>query len=204
MPDANRSGVGMPVDLSQILDLIREHGDKAYAFIFAYSASHAMLFVLFAGYVAHNGALDWSKLVLICWAGSFFGDVVRFWIGRRFGTGWLRRFPRVKRSVDLSARLVDRHYWWIPLIHRYPNGIRSVAAFAFGMSRLPRMTFLALNLVSAGIWSVAIVSIGYAFGHVSEKSLSDVASGASLATMLVFLGLFWFLSKRLDQVVERG
>jgi membrane protein DedA with SNARE-associated domain len=189
------------MDLTQIFDLIRQHGDTAYAFIFAYAASHSMLIVLFAGYAAHMGALDWGKLVLVCWAGSCFGDVVRFWIGRRFGTCWLTSFPRLERAVQSCARLVDRHYLWIPLIHRYPHGIRSVAGFAFGISQLPRSTFHALNIVSAGVWATVIVSIGYGFGHVSEKTLSDAASGVSLATMLVFLALFWLLSRRLERAI---
>jgi len=192
------------MDLTQVFELIRQHGDTAYAFIFAYAASHSMLIVLLAGYAANMGALDWGKLVLVCWAGSWFGDVVRFWIGRRFGTRWLSRFPRLERAVQTAARLVDHHYLWIPMIHRYPNGIRSVAGFAFGMSRLPRSTFHLLNVVSAGIWAVAMVSIGYAFGHISEKTLSDTASGFSLAIMLIFMGLFWILSKRLERSLERG
>jgi len=192
------------MDLTQVFELIRQHGDTAYAFIFAYAASHSMLIVLLAGYAANMGALDWGKLVVVCWAGSCFGDMVRFWIGRRFGTRWLSRFPRLERAVQTTARLVDHHYLWIPMIHRYPNGIRSVAGFAFGMSRLPRSTFHLLNVVSAGIWAVAMVSIGYAFGHISEKTLSDTASGISLAIMLVFMGLFWILSKRLERSLERG
>jgi membrane protein DedA with SNARE-associated domain len=187
------------MDLTQIFELIRQNGDAAYAFIFAYAASHSMLIVLLAGYAAHMGAFDWGTLVLVCWAGSCFGDIVRFWIGRRFGTGWLRRFPRMERAVHTVVRLVDRHYLWIPLIHRYPNGIRSVAGFAFGMSRLPRSTFHALNILSAGIWAVLMVSLGYGFGHLSEKTLSDAASGVSLATMLAFLALFWLLSRRLER-----
>jgi membrane protein DedA with SNARE-associated domain len=90
------------------------------------------------------------------------------------------------------------------MIHRYPSGIRSVGGFAFGVSRLPRSTFHLLNVISAGVWAVLMVSIGYAFGHVSEKTLSDTASGFSLAIMLVFLGLFWVLSKRLERGLERG
>jgi membrane protein DedA with SNARE-associated domain len=192
------------MDLTHVFDLIRQHGDTAYAFIFAYAASHSMLVVLLAGYAANMGALDWGKLVLVCWAGSCVGDVVRFWIGRRFGTRWLTRFPRLERAVQTAVRLVDHHYLWIPMIHRYPSGIRSVGGFAFGVSRLPRSTFHVLNVISAGIWAVVMVSIGYGFGHISEKTLSDAASGFSLAIMLVFLGLFAVLSKRLDRVVERG
>ena len=75
-----------PTDLTSFLDLIRQHGDAAYSFMFAYAASHSLLFALFAGYAAHSGALSLATLIVVCWFGSFTGDVVRFWIGRRFGT----------------------------------------------------------------------------------------------------------------------
>ncbi len=192
------------MDLTQILDLVRQHGDAAYGFVFAYAAWNSLLMVLFAGYAAHMAAFDWGKLILVCWAGSFMGDAIRFWIGRRFGTRWLTSFPRIERGVETAARLVDRHYLWILFIHRYPNGIRSLAGFAFGISGLPRLTFLALNFVSAGLWSLFVVSAGYAFAHVSEKALSETASGLSLAALLAFLGLFWVLGKHLGRAVERS
>jgi membrane protein DedA with SNARE-associated domain len=193
------------MDQSHILDLVREHGEAAYAIVFAYSASHSMLIVLFAGYAAQSGALDFLTLVMVCWAGSCCGDMVRFWIGRRFGTRWLSPFSRLERGVQLAGRLVDRHYLWIPLVHRYPYGIRGLAAFAFGISRLPRSTFLALNFVSAGLWAAVVASIGYAFGHVaSGTAMNEAASAVGVATMLVFVGLVWLLGRRLERAVERG
>src|SRR5262245_2728277 len=74
-----------PTDLSSFLDLIRQHGDVAYSIMFAYAASHSLLLALFAGYAAHSGALQLATLIMVCWFGSFTGDAVRFWIGRRFG-----------------------------------------------------------------------------------------------------------------------
>ena len=193
-----------PTDLASFLDLIRQHGDAAYSFIFAYASAHSLLITLFAGYAVHSGALDFSKLIMVCWLGTFTGDVIRFWIGRRFGTRWLGSVPKLQRFVQTAARLADRHYGWMILFHRYPNGIRSVAGFAYGMSRLPWSTFLALNFVAAGLWSCAIVSAGYAFGQVSEKVLSDASSGVAFALLVVFLGLSWFLSKKLERAVERS
>jgi len=101
------------------------------------------------------------------------------------------------------ARLADRHYLWLFFFYRFPNGIRSAAGFAFGISQIPRSTFLALNFVTAGLWSVAVVSAGYGFGHVSDKTLNDSASGLGIAMMVAFLGLFWFLSQKLERVIER-
>ena len=75
-----------PTDLASFLDLIRQHGDAAYSLMCAYAASHSLLLALFAGYAAHSGALNLGTLIMVCWLGTFTGDVIRFWVGRRFGT----------------------------------------------------------------------------------------------------------------------
>jgi membrane protein DedA with SNARE-associated domain len=193
-----------PTDLASFLDLIRQHGDAAYTIMFAYAASHSLLLALFAGYAAHSGALQLSTLIVVCWFGSFAGDAVRFWIGRRFGARLLGSFPQVDRAVQLAARLADRHCVLMIMFHRYPHGIRGIAGFAYGMSRLPWSTFLALNFVAAGLWSCSIVLAGYAFGQVSEKLMSDASSAIGVVMLLVFLGLSWLLSKKLERVVERS
>jgi len=193
-----------PADLASFLDLIRQHGDAAYSLIFAYASAHSLLLTLFAGYVAHSGALSFGTLIAVCWLGTFTGDVIRFWIGRRFGTRWLGAMPKVERIVQRVARLADRHYVWMILLHRYPYGIRGVAGFAYGISQMPWPTFLILNFVAAGVWSCAVVSAGYAFGEVSEKVLSDASSSLALALLAAFLGIAWMLSRKLERVVERN
>jgi hypothetical protein len=54
------------------------------------------------------------------------------------------------------------------------------------------------------LWSCAVVSAGYAFGHLSEKMMSDASSGLGLVMLVVFLGASWFLSKKLERVAERA
>ena len=193
-----------PTDLASFLELLRLHGDEAYSLIFAFAASHSMLFTLFAGYASSSGALDLGTLITVVWAGSFLGDVIRFWIGRRFGNQWLSRFPRLYRTSQIVVRLVDHYYVWLILFHRYAHGIRGVAGFAYGMSRLPWSTFLLFNFVAAGLWSGVVLSVGHAFGQVSEKLMSDAFSGFGVFMLIVFLVLSWILSRKLERVAERS
>jgi membrane protein DedA with SNARE-associated domain len=192
-----------PSDLTSFLDLIRQHGDVAYSLMFAYAASHSLLLALFGGYAAHAGALNFVTLVVVCWLGTFAGDAIRFWIGRRYGVRLLARFPRFERPVQTAIRLTDRHHVWMILFHRYPHGIRGLAGFAYGMSRLPWSTFLVLNFIAAGFWSGAVISAGYAFGQFSEKSINSASSGLGIAMLVAFLGLSWLLGRKLDRIVER-
>jgi len=193
-----------PTDLASFLELLRLHGDEAYGLIFAFAASHSLLLTLFAGYASSTGSLDLGTLVAVVWAGSFLGDTIRFGIGRFFGTQWLSPFPRLQRTSQLVVRLVDRYYVWLILFHRYPHGIRGVAGFAYGMSRLSWPLFLAFNFVAAGLWSGAVLSAGHAFGQISEKLLKDAFAGIGTVMLIVFLGLSWVFSQKLERVAERS
>ena len=193
-----------PTDIASFLDLIRQHGPAIYMFMFSYATSHSLLLGLFAGYISYSGALDFVTLVIVCWVGSFLGDVFRFWIGRRYGARLLKAVPSLEKPVTVAAQLAERHHAWMILLHRYPYGIRGVAGFAYGMSKLSWPTFLVFNLVAAGMWSVAVVSAGYAFGQVSEKMVSQASSGLGLVLLVVFLGLSWVLSKKLERAIERS
>jgi membrane protein DedA with SNARE-associated domain len=189
-------------DLVSFLDFIRQHGDAVYSFIAIYSMANSLLLALFAGYAAQAGALGYEQALAACWAGTFAGDVLRFWVGRRFGTRWLRGIPRLQRAVETAARLAARHHVWMILIHRYPRIIRNVAGFAYGASALSWPRFLVLNFIAAGLWAGIAVSVGYGFGFVSEKTMSDALSVFGIVMLVAFLALTWFLTRRLERVME--
>lgn len=189
-------------DLVSFLDFIRQHGDAVYSFIAIYSMANSLLLALFAGYAAQAGALGYEQALAACWAGTFAGDVLRFWVGRRFGTRWLRGIPRLQRAVETAARLAARHHVWMILIHRYPRIIRNVAGFAYGASVLSWPRFLVLNFIAAGLWAGIAVSVGYGFGFVSEKTMSDALSVFGIVMLVAFLALTWFLTRRLERVME--
>ena len=71
------------MDLSYLLDLIRQYGDAAYTFVFTYAATNSMLMPLFVGYAASQKVFDWGAAILVGWAGAFLGDTVRFWRRRK-------------------------------------------------------------------------------------------------------------------------
>lgn len=191
-------------DLASFLDFIRQHGDAVYSFLAIYSMANSLLLALFAGYAAQAGALGYEQALAACWAGTFAGDVLRFWVGRRFGTRWLRGIPRLQRAVETAARLAARHHVWMILIHRYPRIIRNVAGFAYGASALSWPRFLVLNFIAAGLWAGIAVSVGYGFGFVSEKTMSDALSVFGIVMLVAFLALTWFLTRRLERVMERN
>jgi membrane protein DedA with SNARE-associated domain len=191
------------MDLQQILDLVREQGNAIYTLVATGAFWNSMLLPIFAGYAVHLGALDYWTTVAAVWFGGVVGDEVRFFLARRFGSQLFEAMPRFRTGIEKAARVVERHQWWMMFVYRYPHGIRGLAGFAFGLSIMPRWRFTALNVVSAGIWANVLVGVGFGFAHVSDKALGETATQAALALLVGFLALVWYLSKRLDEAVEK-
>jgi membrane protein DedA with SNARE-associated domain len=192
-----------PTDLASFLEIIKQNKEIAYTLIFTWASSHSLLLTLFAGYASHSGVLQFGTLVAVCWLGSFIGDVFRFWLGRQFGARLLARFPRIQGPIAKAVLLSERHYVWMILLHRYPHGIRGIAAMAYGISALPWSVFLLLNVVASGIWAIALVAAGYALGQVSEKLMNDASSSLGFVMLVLFLGLSWVLSRKADAVLAQ-
>jgi len=167
--------------------LVNDYGAWIYALIFAWTFFEGETFVLFAGLAASKGYLDWGGVFFAAWLGSFAGDQLYFWIGRRWGTALLGRVPRWQGSVQSSLEWLKRYDTWFILSFRFIYGVRNFASFAMGMSGLAPARFASLNLGAAFVWALAFSGFGFMFGQVFKHMLSDVAQIFSFVTLGVFV-----------------
>ena len=65
--------------------LVVEHGRLFYLITFLWTFVEGETFVIFAATFAAQGLLDPLLLLISAWLGSFSGDQLYFYIGRRFG-----------------------------------------------------------------------------------------------------------------------
>jgi membrane protein DedA with SNARE-associated domain len=169
-----------------IAETIREYGEWFYVVTFVWTFLEGETFVLFAGLGARQGILRLDLLILFAWLGSFCGDQLYFWIGRRYGHALLRRFPRWSPGVHAALDLLRRYDTWFILSFRFIYGVRNFSSFAMGTSGLPWPRFLILNFLAAGVWAVTFASAGYIVGATFEHLLGDLA----VAFGVVMLGIF--------------
>ena len=167
--------------------LVNDYGAWIYALIFAWTFFEGETFVLFAGLAASKGYLDWGGVFFAAWLGSFAGDQLYFWIGRRWGTALLGRVPRWQTSVHTALDWLKRYDTWFILSFRFIYGVRNFASFAMGMSGLAPARFASLNLGAAFVWALAFSGFGFAFGQVFKHMLSDVAQIFSFVTLGIFV-----------------
>ncbi|HEX3500737.1 MAG TPA: DedA family protein [Stellaceae bacterium] len=169
-----------------IRNMVVRHGHWFYLITFLWTFVEGETFVIFAGTFAAQGLLDPLFLLLSAWLGSFSGDQLYFYIGRRFGGKLLHRYPRWRPGVDTALAFLRRYSTGFILSFRFTYGVRNFSSFAMGMSGLIWRRFLALNFVAAGLWATTFVGAGYLLGNVFGAALRRMADSFGL----VMLGIF--------------
>jgi membrane protein DedA with SNARE-associated domain len=176
--------------LDQFQQLANDYGAYLYALIFIWTFFEGETFVIFAGFAASQDYLDFTIVFFAAWVGSFAGDQLYFWIGRRWGTILLARIPRWRGGVEMALDWLRRYDTWFILTFRFVYGVRNFASFAMGMSGLSPARFAALNLGAAFVWAMAFSGFGYAFGHALGAMLGDVATIFGIVMLCMFAGAF--------------
>lgn len=155
--------------------------------------------LLLAGYAAYAGLLELHGVIGLAIAGSFLGDQLWFFIGRRRGAQLLARYPKYARQARRAEELLHRYNTPIILGVRFMYGLRIVLPVAIGMSRrISTARFQVLNLIGATLWAASGATAGYLFGDAIEYILGDLHRYQKyLFLALALAGLvYWWYSRR--------
>ena len=130
--------------------------------------------LVMGGFAAYRGYLDLPFVIIAALIGSLSGDQLFFYIGRIKGKGMLENRPSWKKKSEKVFSLMERHQNWLVLGFRFLYGLRSVAPFLIGTSRIKPLRFLVLNIAGASIWAVVVGILGYLFGQTVEIVIGKI------------------------------
>jgi membrane protein DedA with SNARE-associated domain len=152
---------------------LREYG---YIVLFVGTFLEGETMVLVAGYMAKTGLLDLNLVILSSFAGTYFGDQLYFFIGRRWGHLLVKKTSSEswKRRSERVMALLERFDTWFILGFRFIYGVRNVTPFALGATEIRTVRFVILNALAAIIWALSFAYGGYVFGHAMEAFLDKI------------------------------
>ncbi|OGG76865.1 hypothetical protein A3B35_02115 [Candidatus Kaiserbacteria bacterium RIFCSPLOWO2_01_FULL_54_24] len=151
---------------------------------------------LVAGVLLRLDAVALIPTCLALAAGELGADVLWYWIGRRYGDSFVRRFGRyfgiTERSIASATDLFSRHHDIIIFTSKLTAGLgfAMVILFTAGLSRVPFRRYMMLNIAGQFLWTAGLLSIGYFLGHIYlkvENTFEKVALFALVALVLVSL-----------------
>jgi membrane protein DedA with SNARE-associated domain len=120
-------------------------------------------FLMAAGTLIPLGIIDaWS---LMAWVvpGAILGDVVAFWLGRRFGQKILGMWPMRNHPelIEQGYRFFKRWGTASVFVGRFSGPMRSTMPLLAGMMGMPRGKFMIANVASALAWAPFLMSPGF-------------------------------------------
>ena len=170
-----------------MIEWIESNGTWFYLITFFWTFFEGETFVIFAGFAAQLEILRLDWLIACAWIGSFCGDNLYFWLGRRYGERLVTRFPKMRVGTDLALTWLRRFDTWFILSFRFIYVVRNFSSFACGMSGIYWPRFMALNFIAAGVWACTFAGAGYLFGAAFQHLIKDVALAFKAGMLCLFL-----------------
>lgn len=165
-----------------------------------------------AGLLARLGYLDIVAVYVLLIVVSVLGDIAWYWVGHRWGGGFVGRFGKyvsvTPEHIESVKHLFHRYHAVILLASKITNGFGFAIAVLFtaGLTRVPLGRFIVLNIIGESIWSAIIVSVGYFFGE-AYLQVNDVLGKVFLAVffavfVLLVLGFSNFMRNRIEKQAQ--
>ncbi|MBP7734542.1 MAG: DedA family protein [Spirochaetes bacterium] len=152
---------------------------------------------------------------LLVYASTTIGSVAGFMILVFLGRFLEREFFMKKNyrffpasSIIAAERWFARYGYFVVLANRFLPGVRSVISLVSGITRLNMLKVLLLSVISAAVWNLIWIKIGFMLGNnwqtVREKAGSliegyNIVAGAIIALIVICLIIYKLIKKRGDK-----
>lgn len=169
---------------------------EAVPFVGSLFPGSATVLVL-SGAVGAAGGPIWP---LVAWggAGGFMGDILAYWIGRRYGLTLREIWPFATRPAlwERVAVFFQKHGGKSVVVSRFLPGVRAVTPIAAGALGMRIPFFVAMSVVAALAWALVYVVPAAILGQLLSTAgqISARLVGAVL-TVIVALALAVWLAR---------
>jgi len=182
----------MTETLDPLLDWIARHPLLAYSAVAAAAFLESVIVVglfvpglpiMFAvGALVAAGSLNLGPTLLLAAAGAAAGDLLSFYLGRRYSTAlrgsWpLRRFPGL---LAQGESFFDRYGAGAVVFGRFVGAVRPIVPAIAGMAAMPVLRFAVVDVLAALAWAPVYIVPGMLFA-------SSLGLAAEIGMRLVIL-----------------
>jgi len=188
-----------------IADLIDAFGALGVALLMAlenlFPPIPSELILPFAGFLVGRGELGYLPVLVASTAGSLFGALVLYALGRWGGRNLILRYGRFLRvkeaDLDRAEGWFDRYDEWVVLFGRMVPGVRSVVSIPAGILGTPLVRFVLLTTAGSAAWNALLLGAGWYLSD-NWREIADIVGSASnavlvlVAVALVSAAVWWW------------
>ena len=162
----------------ELINFINQYGIWVYLLLFGIIFFETGLLImailpgdslLFAvGALSARGMLNIYLIIILLILAAFFGNLVNYWIGEKFGH-WLVNQKKSKfinpKHLSRTRKFYEKNGGKALVIGFYMPIIRTFVAFVAGITKMHYHKFVLYNIIGVSIWVASLSSISYWFGN---------------------------------------
>jgi membrane protein DedA with SNARE-associated domain len=148
-----------------------------------------------AATLASLGAFNVWVVLVFSVAGDAVGDLVWYWLGHRYGLGFVRRFGKYfgisENLVMRMEKYFARHGGKTIMAVKSTTGLCWATFVAAGIAKMNFKKFLKYSIYGGIVWSGFLVTIGYFYGYLWREikqyidSIGWIIFGVGIATIAI-------------------
>ena len=157
--------------------------------------------LILGGLAAHRGFLLLPGVVACAFLGAFCGNQLYFHIGRHKGAQFLATRPALQKKSEKLFAIAEKHQTLLILGFSFTYGLRTVAPFLLGATKISAVKFFLLSMIGTFTWAALVGSLGFFFGYALTSMFGNIKQYeavifVSLAGIGVVFWLFRYLKQR--------
>jgi len=155
------------------------------------------ILVVFAGYLAADGILNFSAVWVMATVASVFGFMTMYYIGSKWGGGirdqrsryWMFRYIDFKYMIRAQSWM-NRWGQGVVMANRFLAGTRSVISLMAGISHMNVRRTILSSAFSSLLWNFLLLGAGWIVNENWEMigTYLSIYSWVILAIMAIFIG----------------
>jgi len=149
--------------------------------------------ILTASFLAAQGYMSISYIMIIAFLGTLFADQGLFFVGHYYGASFLERFPKFNKAASRAFALLQKWGTIYILVFRFIYGVRIISPLVIGASGIPIRRFVILNFIAAIIWTVISCMAGYLLGEAVEHIIMNCKIYQSYILSILFVVIAAFV-----------
>ncbi|MBI2330163.1 VTT domain-containing protein [Candidatus Daviesbacteria bacterium] len=121
-----------------------------------------------AGFLASQGYLDITILIIGCFVFAVLGDSIGYFIGSKLGPKIFTKensFFFQKKHLERAQSFYDKHGGKTIILARFVPVIRAFAPVVAGAGKMDYKRFVTFNLLGGVLWAIGVTSAGYYLGN---------------------------------------
>lgn len=143
-----------------------------------------------AGFLASQGYLNITLLIIGCFIAAVAGDTAGYFIGAKLGPRIFNKENSLffrKKHLESAQKFYDKHGGKTIILARFVPVIRAFAPVVAGAGKMDYKKFVSYNLVGGILWAIGVTFSGYFLGSLIpdvDKYLLPIVGLIIIASVL--------------------